>query len=103
MEALMGLISVAFSSGVPALYLFLTRRYRKVRNPFALGFGLVVIGGSSLGGVFFVASTCQRMGFALHSPERNLALNTYVITFAIGALLTVWSEFRWRKSVGLIK
>lgn len=101
--ASIGFISAAISSCVFGLYLLLTRSYRRARNPLALGGGFVVIGCTSLGSLLFVSRTCQRMGFALHSSERNLTLNIFVVTYVIGIAWACWSELRWRRSVGLNK
>lgn len=99
--ASIALISGVFSSGTSGLFLLLTRSYRKARNPFVIGLGYVLVGGAALGGLLLVTRTCDRMGYILHSRERNVAVDTFVIAYGIGVALAGWREIRWRKSVGI--
>jgi hypothetical protein len=97
----LGLILGSWGSGVSFWFLWWARSYRKARNKFAFGLGYVVVAASSLGPLFVFRRSLERMNIGRGTPQDDTALGAYTIGFASVAALTFWSEFKWRKSVGL--
>lgn len=97
----LGLLLGSWGSGVWfSLFLF-TRSYRQARNKLIIGLGYIVIGLSSLVPLFVLLRSLGRMGIRNRMPENDTALVAYTIGLASMAVLTFWTELKWRKSVGL--
>jgi hypothetical protein len=97
----LGLILGSWGSGVSFWFLWSTRSYRRVRNRFVIGVGYVVVPLSSLAPLFVFRRGLERMNIGRRTPQDDVALCAYTIGFVSVAALTLWSELKWRKSVGL--
>jgi hypothetical protein len=95
----LGLIFGSWASCGFVLLLFLTRRYRKVRNRFVLGLAYIVFPASTVGSVLLLLTTLELIGVG--SPQHDAAMFACAISFACGVSIGVRGEIRWRKSVGL--
>ena len=82
-------------------YLAATRSYRRVRNWLAIGFGYVVVIGASAGALVLLLRMCDVLQIRRGSSAWSGAVWSYVAAIFCGFILTLRSEMRWRKSVGL--
>lgn len=89
------------ASGSMAWYLVITRSYRRVRNPLAIGFGYIFFMGLSVGSLLLIIEGLKWLGVARHSSQRDAALYAYAVGLACGVFIAGRGEARWRKSVGL--
>ncbi len=96
---LLGLVLGSWASGISGWFFWFTRPYRKARNLLVMGFGYVVIGVSSVGSLWLLLGTSERMGTA-RKPEGYAALYAWTISFICVVILTVKSEIKWRRSFG---
>ena|SRR5579863_8099879 len=88
-------------SGLSAWYLVGTREYRRVRNPWVLAFGYVLLPALALGSLLLLIAASRALSFELGSLERRLAVWGYVAGLICVSIPLFRSEARWRKSVGL--
>ncbi len=88
-------------SGLMAWYLVVTRSYRRVRNPLAIGFGYFFFMGSSVGSLLLMIKGLEWLAVAPHSSQRDATVYAYTVGLACGVFMAVRGEARWRKSVGL--
>lgn len=98
---LLGLILGGSATGVLALFLVSTRAARRVRNPFAICLGYVLIGTSAIGSVLAVLTISDRLGMSHNGRPHYAALYAYAISYASGVFISVWRESKWRKAVSL--
>ena len=91
----------ALLSGLLGSYLVVTRSYRRVRNPLAIGFGYIFFIGSSMASLLLLIRALEALGVQRHSPQGDAALFSYIVGLACGVFLAGRGEVRWRKSVGL--
>ena len=91
----------ALLSGLFGSYLVVTRSYRRVRNPLAIGFGYILFIWSSVASLLLLIRVLEGLGVQRHSSERDAALYSYTVALACGVFLAGRGEVRWRKSVGL--
>jgi hypothetical protein len=97
----LGLILGGWASGVCFWFFWFTRSHRKVKNKLVFRIGYAVIGLSTLGPLLVFRRSLERMNIGRGTPQDDAALCAYTIGFASVAALTLWSELKWRKSVGL--
>ena len=97
---LMGITFGSCTAMILALYLYLTRSARQARNVPLISLGYFLFGGSALGGMLVLLGICDRSGVARQSSEHYLVLYSYAASLAIGVLLTVRAEIKWRKARG---
>jgi hypothetical protein len=89
------------ASGSMAWYLVITRSYRRVRNPLAIGFGYIFSMGSSVGSLLLMIEGLEWLGVPRHSSQRDATVYAYAVGLACGVFIAVRGEARWRRSVGL--
>lgn len=97
----LGLIFGSWASGVFVLLLVLTRRYRRVRNPFVLGLCYILFSASTLGSILLLLTTLELIEVGGSSSQHDAALFACAISFVCGIFIGVRVEIRWRKSIGL--
>ena len=99
--AFAGLLFGSAWTAAVGCYLFLTRSYRRVRNPIVIGLGYLLVGTVGIGSLLLLFSLCDVMGIARQSSPRDAALCAYTLSCTCVMFFVVRSEIRWRKSVGL--
>jgi len=91
---LSGLGAGGLVSAVLAWYLVGTREYRRVRNPWVIGLGYLLLPTLAIGSMLLLGFVWQR------SPARGLVGPGYAASLGSSFVFIFRSESRWRKSVG---
>ena len=98
----LGLILGTLGAGVCGWVLLLTRSHRKKKNAIVIGgVCFVVIPISVLGSLFVLGDVFEKVGIRDGSLQYNTAMCAYTLSFLSIVVLTVRSELKWRKSIGL--
>jgi hypothetical protein len=66
-------------SGLWAWYLVGTRDYRRVRNPWVLGFGYLLIFALATGSLLLLGAGVRALDFQMGSLERRIAMISYLV------------------------
>jgi hypothetical protein len=95
---LLGLVLGSWASGVWGWFFWFTRPYRKARSLFAFAATYFVIAVSSLGSLWLLLGTLERIGVG-RAPQGYAALYAWTIGFIGVAILAMRAEMKWRKSI----
>src|SRR5207253_4858851 len=79
-------------SGLMAWYLVVTRSYRRVRNPLAIGFGYILFVGSSVGSLLLMIKGLEWLDIDPHSSQRSATLYSYIVGLLCGVFVFARSE-----------
>jgi hypothetical protein len=101
MACVAGLIVGVLCYGALGWLLWLTRPYRKARNPFALGLLYVLFPAIGIGSLLLLRQLDESLGVAPRSTSHYSELYSYVVGLAAVAVIAIRAEIRWRKSIGL--
>lgn len=96
----LGLVLGSWASGVCGWFFWFTRPYRKARNLWVFGLGYIVVCGSAIGSLWLLGEASERMGFG-RDAAGNAARYAWTVSFVCLIVLFMWSEIKWRRSVGL--
>ncbi len=88
-------------SGLWAWYLVGTRDYRRVRNPWVLGFGYLLIFALAIGSLLLLGAGVRALDFQMGSLPRRVAMISYLAGISSVFWPSIRSEIKWRKSAGL--